>query len=70
VVTATEERSQARNREIAFERLLVKLRRLARRRRRRVATRKPKAVRARELEDKRQTAEKKRLRARVREPGD
>ena len=70
VVTATEERSQARNREIAFERLLVKLRRLARRRRRRVATRKPKAVRTRELEDKRQTAEKKRLRARVREPED
>jgi protein subunit release factor B len=70
VVTATEERSQARNREVAFERLLDRLRRMARRRRRRIATRKSKAVRQRELDEKSRQAAKKQQRSKVPAPDD
>ena len=62
VVTATESRSQAQNRETAFERLREKLERLNRPRRRRIPTRTPrKAVEARH-EEKRKVSDTKRLR--------
>jgi ribosome-associated protein len=66
VVIASEERSQARNREIAFERLLVKLRQRARRRRPRIPTRKSRSTRARELEEKRRRGRKKQVRSKSR----
>lgn len=66
VVTATERRSQHRNREIALERLKRKLAARRRRRKRRVATRPTRASRERRLESKRQTARKKEQRARPR----
>ena len=68
VVTASEDRSQARNREVAFERLLERLRRLNRRRRRRVATRKSASVRGREVDEKKRQGKKKVLRGRIRPP--
>ena len=62
VVTASEERSQSRNRAVAFERLLERLRRLKRRRKKRVPTRKSKAVKTRERQARERRAGKKRER--------
>jgi len=59
---ATERRSQSRNRIQALERLAAKLAALSRRRKPRVATRKPGAVRAREAGQKRRIASKKQAR--------
>lgn len=64
---ATESRSQARNREVALERLWDALARRARRPRPRVATRPTRAAVARRLEDKRRAAERKRRRRPVAE---
>jgi ribosome-associated protein len=64
---AQDERSQARNRELAVERLVSRLREALHVERRRVAMAPSAAARARRLEQKRRRAEKKRLR---REPGD
>lgn len=63
---AQESRSQARNRELAIERLLQRLAVALRPRKRRRATRPSKASRARRLERKRRHSERKRLR---RKPG-
>jgi protein subunit release factor B len=63
VVTATERRSQARNREAAFERLAAKLEEAQRVAVPRRPTRPSAAVRERRLEEKRATSARKRLRA-------
>jgi protein subunit release factor B len=68
VVVASERRSQARNRELALERLAEKLatmeeeRRLARQRRNRPKRRPSKAAKRRRLEEKRRRGETKRAR--------
>jgi ribosome-associated protein len=59
---AQDERSQARNRELAVERLVEQLRQALRVERRRVPTRPTEAARERRLEDKRRRSERKRLR--------
>jgi protein subunit release factor B len=61
---ATEERSQARNREVALERLFEALARLRRRRKRRIATRPTRASRERRLEGKKLRGERKASRRR------
>ena len=63
VVTATERRSQARNRDAAFERLAARLEEAQREEAPRTPTRPSKASRERRLESKRVTSERKRLRA-------
>ncbi len=64
---AQDERSQARNRELALERLADKLREALRVERRRVPTRPTAAARERRLEEKRRRSSVKRLRG---EPGE
>jgi ribosome-associated protein len=64
---AQDERSQARNRELALERLAVKLREALRVERRRIATTPTAAARERRLESKRRRAGVKRRRARPEE---
>ena len=59
---AQDERSQARNRELALERLAEALRQALRVERRRVPTKPSKAAVQRRLDEKRRRAEKKRLR--------
>jgi ribosome-associated protein len=69
VVTGTESRSQAQNRETAFRRLQERLERLNRPRRRRIPTKTPrKAVEARH-EEKRKVSGMKRLRRPPVRPG-
>ncbi|MFH1277284.1 MAG: peptide chain release factor-like protein [Candidatus Eisenbacteria bacterium] len=63
VVTATESRSRARNRKVAFERLMKRLAARFARRKKRIATKPSRASRAMRLADKRQqslTKEKRR----------
>ena len=67
VVTAADTRSQIRNREIAFDRLIERLKRLNYRPRKRVPTRVPRAAKARRLASKKLRGECKRSRARVSE---
>lgn len=62
VVTASDTRSQLRNREIAFDRLVERLERLNRVPRKRVPTRVPRAAKIRRLESKRRRGETKRSR--------
>ena len=64
-VTATEERSQARNREVALERLREALARRNRRRKRRVATKPTRASKERRLSAKKLAGEKKAARRKV-----
>lgn len=59
---AAEERSQARNREVALERLAEKLERLLRKPKRRVATRPSRASKERRLKAKKLRGERKHLR--------
>jgi ribosome-associated protein len=59
---AQDERSQLRNRELAIERLVEKLREALKVERRRVATKPSKAARERRLESKKRRGETKRLR--------
>jgi protein subunit release factor A len=63
-VLATENRSQLRNRKLAMERLVARLRVLNHRPKRRRPTAVPAGVRQRRLEEKRQQAERKRQRGR------
>ncbi|KAF0218938.1 MAG: class I peptide chain release [Geobacteraceae bacterium] len=63
VVQASENRSQARNREVAMKRLEDALKRRERKVRKRVPTRVPKGEKERRLADKRRAAEKKRSRS-------
>ncbi len=65
VVTASEERSQALNRETALRRLAEKLALLRRKRRRRVATAPTRASRERRLKAKRLQGEKKAARSKA-----
>lgn len=62
VVTASDTRSQIRNREIAFARLIERLQRLNRVPKARRATRPSRAVKARRLADKRRQSLRKRVR--------
>jgi len=66
VVTASDTRSQARNRELAFERLIARLKTLNVVPKKRKKTRTPVAAKRRRLEGKRHAATTKRLRVRVR----
>ncbi len=66
VVTASDTRSQIRNREIAFQRLIERLERLNHRPKPRKPTRISRTVKERRLQGKREAAERKRLRGRVR----
>ena len=59
---AQDERSQARNKELAAERVVEQVRKAARPRRKRTATKPTEASRERRLEEKRQRGESKRLR--------
>lgn len=67
VVTAADSRSQLRNREIAFDRLVERLKQLNYRPRKRVPTRVPRAAKARRLASKRLHAVRKRLRGPMRD---
>jgi ribosome-associated protein len=64
VVTATDSRSQIRNREIALDRLIERLQRLNHVPRRRIPTRVSKATKARRIEAKRRHGARKRSRTR------
>ena len=66
VVTASDTRSQARNRELAFERLAARLKKLNVVPKKRKKTRTPVSAKKRRLEGKRHAATTKRLRVRVR----
>ena len=63
-VLATENRSQLRNRKLAMERLVARLRALNHQPKRRRPTSLPAAARRRRLEEKRRQAQRKRLRGR------
>jgi len=65
VVVASDTRSQARNRELAFERLIARLKKLNVVPKKRKKTRTPVGVKKRRLEGKRHTGSTKRLRGRV-----
>jgi len=68
VVIGRRHRSQHRNLEDALERLAVRIRESKRTRRKRVPTRKPRSVRDRELEAKKQRGQVKKLRGKVSDP--
>jgi protein subunit release factor A len=65
VVVASDTRSQFRNREIAFERLVERLKRLNHRPKPRRPTRVPRAQKQKRLESKKHRGESKRLRTKV-----
>jgi protein subunit release factor A len=67
VVTAQDSPSQHRNRDLAFERLIERLRRLNHVPKKRLPTRPTLASRKRRIEGKKQVGEKKRTRGRVRD---
>lgn len=67
-VTATEHRYQARNKELAFERLKKRLTALNKRKKPRIPTKISRAKKERFLEEKKRHAEKKRLRKKVEIP--
>jgi len=67
VVTASDSRSQIRNREIAFERLIERLKQLNYRPRKRIPTRVSRAAKARRLVSKQLRAQRKRTRGPVRD---
>jgi ribosome-associated protein len=66
VVIAQDSPSQHRNRDIAFERLIERLKRLNYVPKKRVATKPSKAAKRRRIEEKKQTGAKKQTRGRVR----
>lgn len=66
IVTAGEHRSQFKNRELAWERLLEKLRARRRKPKPRIPTQKPRAAQKRRLEEKASHAAKKSQRAQTR----
>jgi len=65
VVMASDTRSQTRNREIAFERLIERLRRLNVVPKKRKATKPSRSAKKRRLEGKRRAGDTKRLRGRI-----
>ncbi len=64
-VTATEHRYQARNKELAFERLQKRLTKLNKRKKPRIPTRISRAKKERFFEEKKRHAKKKKLRRKV-----
>jgi protein subunit release factor B len=67
-VVATEHRYQARNKELAFERLKKRLIKLNKRKKSRIPTRISRAKKAKILKEKKMLSEKKRLRKKVEIP--
>ena len=67
-VTATELRYQARNKELAFERLQKRLTELNKRKKPRIPTKLPRAKKEKILKEKKRRAEKKKLRRKVELP--
>lgn len=65
IVVATESRSQRRNREVALARLVARLEARNRKPKKRIPTRRSRAVKARIVEEKRRHSRKKALRGRV-----
>ena len=65
IVRATESRFQAKNKELAFERLIKKLTKLKEKKKRRIPTKKSFSVRKREFEEKKKYAEKKKSRGKI-----
>ncbi len=66
-VIATEYRYQAKNRELAFERLQKKLKLLNKKKKPRIPTKMPRAVKERILKEKKKQSEKKRIRGKIKE---
>ena len=64
-VRATEFRSQARNKELALERLIEKLKELKKPKKVRIPTSKPKEAKEKQIEEKRKRSEKKRMRRKI-----
>ncbi len=64
-VVATEDRSQAKNKALAFQRIQDKLKALNKEKKPRRPTSKPRAVRAKELKEKKELSQKKKLRRRI-----
>ena len=64
-VVATEHRSQAKNKALAFQRIQNKLKALNKKKKPRKPTSKPRAVREKELKEKKERSQKKELRKRV-----
>lgn len=64
-VRATEDRFQAKNKELAFERLIKKLAKLKEKKKRRIPTKKPVSVKKREVKEKRESSEKKKKRRKI-----
>jgi protein subunit release factor A len=64
-VIATEYRSQAQNKKLAVERMYAKLRKLNQRKKPRMPTRVPRAVKNRRLNEKKKHSQKKSLRGRA-----
>jgi peptide chain release factor len=62
IVTASEERSQSQNLETAMERMSEKLEAMGRKKKKRVATKMPKAAREKILRNKKEKSGKKKLR--------
>ncbi len=67
-ITATEHRYQARNKELAFERLQKRLTKLNKRKKPRIPTRISRAKKEKLLREKKRLSEKKRLRRKVEIP--
>lgn len=65
VAGATERRSQSQNRALALERMIEKLEKRRSRPKRRKKTKKPRGVKARDLEAKRKASDKKRARREI-----
>ena len=64
-VKATEFRSQARNKKLALERLIVKLEELKKPKKFRIPTSKPREAKERQIEEKKKHSEKKKLRRKI-----
>ena len=67
VVIGRRHRSQHRNLEDALQRLAVRIKEAGKTPRKRVPTRKPKAIRSRELEEKKKRGQVKKLRGKIRD---
>jgi len=62
---ATEYRTQAQNRQLAFQRLIYKLKSLEKKKKKRIPTKKPIHIKEREIEEKKKHSQKKKMRMKV-----
>ncbi len=65
IARATEQRSQYQNRQLAMERLEEKLKTLTKPKKKRIATRKPRSAREKELAAKKKRSERKQMRRKI-----